>query len=139
MTHNNYLIAMAKATTSRKMNYAGFWIRLFSALIDMIFAIALGAVSLGAGGMAGGIVATLINVYLVGTYGFSIGKKLTGLRVVKENGKMPIGLVDALIRETVGKFVSGILIGVGFLVIGFDEKKQGFHDRIAGTYVVYEK
>lgn len=126
---------MAKAKRSRKMKYAGFWIRLCSALIDVIFAIALGAVSFGAGGIA----ATLINVYLVGTYGFSIGKKLTGLRVVKENGKMPIGIVDALIRETVGKFVSAILLCIGFLVIGFDDKKQGFHDRIAGTYVVYEK
>jgi uncharacterized RDD family membrane protein YckC len=117
----------SSSRTAKNLNYAGFWVRFGAAIIDCIFVCILAGFGL------------IINIYLVGEKGFSIGKKLMGLRVVNENGKQPIGLVDALIRETVGKFVSAILLGIGFLVIGFDPKKQGFHDKIAKTLVVYEK
>ena len=117
-----------------KMNYAGFWVRFGAAIVDLVFVMALGMFSFGIGGM----IAMLINIYLVGTYGYSIGKKILGLRVAKENGKQPIGIVDALIREVIGKFVSAILIGLGYLLIAFDDRKQGLHDKIAGTVVVYE-
>lgn len=110
-----------------QQRYAGFWIRLVAALIDGIFESILPVIGL------------LINIYLVGENGYSIGKKLLGLKVIKENGKCPIGLVDALIREVIGKFVSSILLGIGFLIIGFNPKKQGLHDMIAKTYVVYGK
>lgn len=117
-----------RANISRKPSsarYAGFWIRLGAAVIDVIFSVLF----LGIG--------WVVNVYLTGERGYSLGKKLMGLRVIKENGKCPIGLADALIREVIGKFVSAILLCIGFLIIPFDEKKQGFHDKIAGTYVVY--
>lgn len=110
-----------------KYKYAGFWIRFLAIIIDGIFSWVL----LGLG--------WLVNIYLVGTQGYSIGKKILGLKVIKENGKCPIGLVDALIREVVGKFISAIILGIGFLMIAFDPKKQGLHDKIAKTYVVFEK
>ncbi|MFZ3077574.1 MAG: RDD family protein [Candidatus Aenigmatarchaeota archaeon] len=110
-----------------QQNYAGFWIRFAAAIIDGIFESILPIIGL------------LINIYLVGEKGYSIGKKVLGLKIIKENGKCPIGLVDALIREVIGKFVSSILLGIGFLIIGFNPKKQGLHDMIAKTYVVYEK
>mgnify|MGYP000197082409 CR=1 FL=1 len=40
------------------------------------------------------------------------------------------------LREIVGKFVSGIILGIGYIMAGFDRNKQGLHDRIAGTYVI---
>ncbi len=117
-----------------KLNYAGFWVRLGALIVDAVFVMALNMFGFGVGGM----VAMLINIYLVGTYGYSIGKKILKLRVAKESGKQPIGIVDALIREVIGKFVSTILIGLGYLLIAFDDRKQGLHDKIAGTVVVYE-
>ncbi len=108
-------------------NYAGFWIRLVASLIDGIVQLVLPVIGL------------IINVYLTGEKGYSIGKKVLGLKVIKEDGKYPIGLVDALIREVVGKFISSLLLGLGYLLIGFDSRKQGLHDKIAKTYVVYEK
>ena len=117
----------ASARSVRKpYRYAGFWIRFGAAVIDAIFSVLF----LGIG--------WVINVYLTGQNGYSLGKKLMGLKVIKEDGRYPIGLVDALIREVIGKFVSAILLLTGFLIIGFDERKQGFHDKIAGTLVVYE-
>jgi uncharacterized RDD family membrane protein YckC len=36
----------------------------------------------------------------------------------------------------VGKFLSALILGIGYLMAGFDRNKQGLHDRIAGTYVI---
>jgi len=111
-----------------KKKYASFWPRFGAAIIDGIFA-AIVPYAVG----------WFINIYLIGRYGYSIGKKVVGLRITKENGKYPIGLVDALIRETIGKFASAITLGIGFLWIVFDDRRQGFHDKIARTLVVYAK
>jgi uncharacterized RDD family membrane protein YckC len=42
----------------------------------------------------------------------------------------------AALREVVGKFLSGILLGIGYLMVAFDSKKQGLHDRLANTFVI---
>ncbi len=39
-------------------------------------------------------------------------------------------------REILGKFVSSILLGIGYLMVAFDSQKQGLHDKIADTYVI---
>lgn len=109
----------------KDLKFAGFWIRFFALIIDCIFSSLL--FSLG----------WIVNVYLTGKYGWSIGKKLLGLKVVKEDGTCPIGIIGAVIREIIGKFISGIILGIGFLMVAFDSKKQGLHDKIAKTYVVY--
>jgi len=65
-------------------------------------------------------------------------------------GKMAIAakIVDAksgtepsnkqLLVRLLGYFVSMLPLGLGFLWIGIDRRKQGFHDKIAGTLVVYD-
>ncbi len=40
------------------------------------------------------------------------------------------------VMRLIGYFVSSIVIWLGFLWILFDANKQGWHDKIAGTYVV---
>ena len=67
--------------------------------------------------------------------GATVGKKVFGMRVVTADGQK-IGFGRSLLRHTVGYFVSGIVFGLGFIWIGFDPHKQGWHDKIAGTYVV---
>ena len=32
--------------------------------------------------------------------------------------------------------VSGLIFGIGFLMVAFTEKKQGLHDMMAGTLVL---
>ena len=44
-------------------------------------------------------------------------------------------LVDAFIRY-VGFILSCIVIFIGVIWVAFDANKQGWHDKIAGTYVV---
>ena len=42
----------------------------------------------------------------------------------------------AALREVPGKFISSILLCVGYLMVAFDSQKQGLHDKIADTYVI---
>ena len=64
------------------------------------------------------------------------GKLLLGLRVISRNGR-PITFWQAL-RRYVGYFLSAIAIYIGYLWILIDNRRQGWHDKLAGTYVVYD-
>jgi len=77
----------------------------------------------------------LYFTYFEGTSGQTLGKKIKGIKVVKENGD-PQSLVDALIR-TILRIIDGIAFYlVGFIVIQVSEKKQRLGDKAAGTIVV---
>lgn len=69
------------------------------------------------------------------TRGTSIGKALLGMHVVKTDGSTA-GFWRMLFRESIGKWVSGLLLSIGFFWILFDGDRQGWHDKLAGTYVV---
>jgi len=43
-----------------------------------------------------------------------------------------------LLMRFLGYFVSVLTLGLGFLWIAIDRRKQGFHDKIANTLVVYD-
>lgn len=69
--------------------------------------------------------------------GRTIGKRLFGLRVVRLNGE-PLTLWYAF--ERFGGYAAGIATGLlGFAQILWDPNRQGIHDRIAGTVVLYQR
>ena len=68
--------------------------------------------------------------------GATPGKWILKLRVVDADGR-EIRFARALAR-TFGYLVSLGGFGIGFFLIPFDPLAQGWHDKIAGTYVVYE-
>lgn len=74
----------------------------------------------------------------IGLKGQTPGKMAVGIRVVDRRGDTP-GLGRAALREVVGKTVASIPLYLGFLWIAWDGRKQGWHDKIAGTYVVYSR
>lgn len=140
------------------MNYAGFWIRVAAALVDGLI---MGAVSSGFGMVFGGIMGGLggsqadlgaaavgfglnmiistalgiaYDVFFIGTYGATPGKMACGLRVVRANGSK-VGYLLAFGRYW-GKVVSSMTMGIGFLMVAFDDEKRGLHDRICNTRVV---
>jgi len=57
-----------------------------------------------------------------------------GLKVTDLDGER-IGVGKSFLR-TIGSFVSAVLLMVGYLMVAFTERKQGLHDKIAGTLVV---
>lgn len=68
--------------------------------------------------------------------GKSLGKMLTGLRIVKADGNPP-SLGSLLIRHLVGYPLTALTIGLGFLLAVFSQKGRALHDLLAGTVVVY--
>lgn len=76
--------------------------------------------------------------YVLLTYftGSTLGKKVMGLRVMKEDASS-LRLVDVLYRETVGRYLSGILC-LGYLMVLVDGKKRAFHDYLCDTCVVHD-
>ncbi len=71
--------------------------------------------------------------YFHGTTGRTPGKMLFGLQVISADGT-PISFGIAFLRA-VGYLVS-IIIFLGFIWAAFDKRKQGWHDKIAGTVVI---
>ena len=66
-------------------------------------------------------------------YGWTLGKYLVQCKVVDEQGNK-ISLKTSIIRFF-SKFLSALLLGIGYLMILWDKEKQGLHDKIANTYV----
>lgn len=112
-------------------------------LVDAVIGTLVGAVAgalgiwLGVGFITYVIVIVYAVVYLgmVATQGQSPGKKAIGIKIVRVDGSS-LGFGGMLIREIVGKFVSGLVVYLGFIWILFDSQRQGWHDKIASTYVV---
>ncbi|MEO5812948.1 MAG: RDD family protein [Rhodanobacter sp.] len=64
----------------------------------------------------------------------SIGKLVLGIRVTDLHGDR-ISLPRALGRY-LAKFLSAIIVCIGFLMVAWTERKQGLHDMLAGTLVL---
>ncbi|MDP6060450.1 MAG: RDD family protein, partial [Pirellulaceae bacterium] len=147
----------ASATTSQL--YAGFWRRFGAMAIDIVItvaitavapAIVIAAVALPPGFIADGVgfgltIAFTFTVVLIppwayyvlltGTKGQTVGKMALGIKVVVANGEKP-GLGRAALREVIGKIISGLVLWIGFFWAIWDPNKQGWHDKLASTYVI---
>ena len=67
--------------------------------------------------------------------GTTPGKNLLGVRVITTDDRVP-GFFTMLVREWVGRWISGFIFGLGYLWILFDKENQGWHDKFMSTYVV---
>lgn len=129
------------------MQYAGVGVRFVAAIIDGIIvglvSFVLGAVLGIFMGEAGAFLNIILNIAITIFYwvfyqasqGQTIGKKVMGIKVVDLAGNKPTAMTFFL-REIIGKLVSAIILFIGYLMILWDAKKQGLHDKIAGTVVI---
>ncbi len=143
--------------------YAGFWRRAFAMSIDWtilstiaVFLFITGAAALNLSWLQGGLawpedifasVSTFMLLYSLallcmncfyftyfhGLTGQTPGKMLFRIRVVCQDGT-PVTPGIAFLRW-VGYHFSSIFL-LGFLWVAVDPRKQGWHDKIAGTVVV---
>ena len=140
--------------TSSPETFAGFWRRFAASLIDILLIILITfPILIGIYGMSifdydkAGLVAGPADFFVsyvlpaVGTIWFWIryratpGKLAMRVYVVDAGTGNSITLRQSLIRY-LGYFVSLIPLGLGYLWVAFDPRKQGWHDKMAGTVVV---
>ncbi len=130
------------------LRYVGFWARFVAFIVDSIWvSIIIGLILLAVYGgslpAADSPVATIIQLLLgaAAIILFWMFRSTTP-------GKMIVSaiIVDAetlgrpstrqLIGRYLGYYVSILGLGVGFLWVAFDARKQGWHDKLAGTLVI---
>jgi uncharacterized RDD family membrane protein YckC len=139
--------------------YGGFWIRVVAAIIDaIILRVVVAPVSmifggLGMAGMMSGVPhvplailgggVTLILLFFgswlyeafmeSSSYQATLGKMVFGMKVTDLNGNR-ISFERATGRHF-AKFLSAMILCIGYIMVGFTERKQGLHDLLAGTLV----
>lgn len=136
------------------MKYAGFWIRFWAFFVDVLWMGLLNVIEVAALSSGQGIdylrtphlgltlVSAVINwvifaAFESGGWQATPGKRLMGLRVTDMNGeRLTFGRATG---RYFAKILSGLLFCIGYIMVGVTEKKQGLHDRLADTLVLYGK
>jgi uncharacterized RDD family membrane protein YckC len=133
--------------TEYRSPFAGLRVRLLGTALDLVL---LGLVCMGVdaatstpigSARAALLVLAAALVYfptLWGTTGWSLGQRVLGLRVVRAADGRPIGPSAAAARA-IGCIVATIPLFVGVLWSGWDSRKQGWQDKIAGTVVINDR
>jgi uncharacterized RDD family membrane protein YckC len=101
----------------------------------------LGELEASSGALVSGVNLLVILLGVAYVLGFWLTKQATpgklaiGARIVdaRTGGKPSVG---QFILRYLGYFLSSLPLGLGFLWVAFDRRKQGWHDKIAGTVVV---
>jgi len=134
----------ATADVATSMAYVGFWRRAGAFVIDAILlgivGNALSAVMFGGDPTSSIGLTTLIDLAYFAIMwsstggGQTVGMRALGIKVVGTDGAQ-IDVVKGIIRY-IGFIISCIAIFIGVIWVAFDPRKQGWHDKIAGTYVV---
>ena len=147
------------------VRYGGFWIRVVAAIVDGILVrivvhpvaaiFGIGGLTLGHLGMHGlghhaalpflifgsGVLFVLTvgaswlyeALMLSSSYQATLGKMIFGMKVTDLSGNR-LSFVHATGRHF-AKWISGMILGIGYIMVGFTARKQGLHDMIAGTLV----
>jgi uncharacterized RDD family membrane protein YckC len=137
---------------SSSPEYAGFWQRAGAFLIDwlivvvisvpvVVLAFGAGYFSLEPATRAWDLVTMLVlGAAVIGfwrTCGATPGKLAMNIRIVDaKTGELPC--TGRLVVRLACYFVSAAVLYLGFFWIAIDRRKQGWHDKIAGTVVIEE-
>lgn len=87
----------------------------------------------------GGAFAYLLLCFWLLARGQTPGKWFVSIRAVDKRDGSPPALGSMLIRETLGKWASGLFMGLGWLWAIWDRDAQAWHDKIARTVVLYRR
>jgi uncharacterized RDD family membrane protein YckC len=141
------------------LEYGGFWMRFLAKFIDymvvnsvmvaftLVIIVLMGMSDQRDFGLLLGLYALQILVsfglwltystVMVGKYGATLGKMALGLKVVRPDGS-PVSMGLAAGRY-LAEILSGMILGIGYLMVAFDEEKRALHDQICGTRVVVKR
>ncbi|WP_186579857.1 RDD family protein [Aquibacillus kalidii] len=143
--------------TSSNRSYVGFWMRFWAYLADIIIVFSINGILLSPfkfindgvdfdlgfwtlTGMLSSIVFYLYFLFMTKKFNQTLGKMIFGIKVIREDEE-PLQWSDLLFREVVGRFIHRVFFILVFLyvVVAFTAKKQGVHDMIGNTRVVFDR
>jgi uncharacterized RDD family membrane protein YckC len=139
-------------TGAGEFEYVGFWLRVLATMIDtillMVVMVPLLIAVYGEDALADGVTLTgpaniLLSYVLPAVVVIAFwsskratpGKMVIGARIVDARTGAAPSLRQNVVRY-LGYFLSTFFLLLGFIWIAFDKKKQGWHDKLAGTVVV---
>lgn len=141
--------------TSADLEYVGFWPRVGASLIDTLLMVVLTTALLLAiygmnyfslsgsvQGPADFVISYVLPLVIVVAFwrlkNATPGKMAIGAEVIDARSGGPASMGQCIGRYF-AYFVSTIPLCLGFAWVGFDRKKQGWHDKLAGTVVVRKR
>lgn len=133
---------------SSRYEYAGFWIRVGAAILDgliigipvgfiagLIFGVPENPLEFSSSDVFINLSVIVITIFCWVKFAGTPGKLILKLKVLDADTGHQLSLGQAIIRQ-LAYIPSTLILLLGFFWIGFDKKKQGWHDKIAGTVVV---
>ena len=156
MTNNPYAapgtMPESPRSTSGTPHYVGFWARLAASIVDNLLLVAVtwplllliygfsyleqqSVIAGPADALISWVLPAVIIITLWRRIQSTPGKLIFRARVVDADTGQPASLGRYVLRY-VGYFLSAIPLGLGFIWVAFDKRKQGWHDKMANTVVV---
>ncbi|QTD43242.1 RDD family protein [Sporosarcina sp. Te-1] len=142
-------------TEQFRPKYAGFWIRFWAYVIDLIIVSSISGIVIKPIFRVAGfeiskpdflffspykiVLLLLLLAYftlMTKLLGQTVGKMIIGIRVVQKNEE-PLTWGTVLFREVIGRFISKTLL-IPYLLAIFMPKKEALHDLFADTFVIHE-
>lgn len=154
LEQSNSQQVMMKRTDSFEHKPAGFWIRFWAYIVDMLILSSIGMLlikpifrllSLELNDSTWYAPITLITALLFYAYfvlmtkflSQTVGKMIFGIKVISKD-KKSLSWGTVLFREWIGRLISVIPLNLPYLAVAFTPKKQAIHDMIADTLVIHE-
>jgi uncharacterized RDD family membrane protein YckC len=107
----------------------------------LLWAFFLGRLRTANPGFSGGPFAgQLILQFIYAGYFYSSrsatpGKLILNLQVTKDSGEK-LNFIEAGFRDSFGKFLSGVILGIGYLIAFFRSDRSALHDLVFKTKVI---
>nr|WP_309099874.1 RDD family protein [Fredinandcohnia onubensis] len=142
----------SRPVTNVKPRYAGFWMRFWAYLLDLVVIGSINRILIypafraldiplsdsdmfSATSIATAIVFYLYFVLMTKFFSQTLGKMVFGIKVVTLEER-PLTWMTVLFRELIGRYISKLFF-IGYLIVAFLPKKQGIHDLLSDTTVIH--
>lgn len=135
--------------------YAGFWMRFWAYIIDLIILYSINGILLSPlkffndgssidigfwtlNGILSGVIFYIYFLLMTKFFGQTLGKMIFGLRVINENDGA-LTWQDLFFREVIGRFIHRVIFitSILYIVVAFTPQKQGIHDMFGNTRVIH--
>ena len=155
VNHNEALMT-AKKENAFQPKIAGFWVRFWAYMIDLIVLASVGGLVfkpifrvidipisnppflLFSYYKVTMLIIALLYFLLMTKYlQQTVGKMILGIKVIAKSDE-PLSWDALVFREVIGRFISKVLV-FPYILVAFMPNKEALHDLFANTYVVHEQ